>query len=168
MNMERQARLYSLSYNEGKTYLWAALFVGCNLALPHLFHLIPQGGIIFAPLSLVVLCSAYKLGWKVGLLTAIASPLLNHLFTGLPAMGVLPVMVLKLAVLALVGGLAAQHFKHSSLLLLIGVVLTAEFLSGLGELALTGGLSATLADFSIGWPGLLLQVVVTYLVCKYL
>jgi len=168
MNMERHARLYTLGYNEGKTYLWAALFVGCNLALPHLFHLIPQGGVIFAPLSLVVLCSAYKLGWKVGLLTAIASPLLNHLVTGLPSIGVLPVMVLKLAVLALAGGLAAQHFKRSTPWLLLGIVLAAEVVGGLGELALTGGLSATVADFTIGWPGLLLQVVGTYLVCKYL
>ena len=69
--MERQARLYTLNYDEGKTYLWTALFIGCNLLLPHAFHLIPQGGIIFAPLSLVILAGAYKLGWKVGLLTAI-------------------------------------------------------------------------------------------------
>ena len=52
--MEATVRLYTLNYDEAKTYLWAAVFVVCNLVLPQVFHLIPQGGIIFAPLSLVI------------------------------------------------------------------------------------------------------------------
>ncbi len=43
--METSVRLYALNYDEAKTYLWAAVFVACNLILPQLFHLIPQGGI---------------------------------------------------------------------------------------------------------------------------
>ncbi|MBR5657125.1 MAG: ECF transporter S component [Prevotella sp.] len=166
--METNARLYTLNYDEVKTYLWATVFVACNIVLPQLFHLIPQGGIMFAPLSLVILAGAYKFGWKVGLLAAVASPLVNHLLTGLPAWGVLQVMTLKLVILALVAGLAAQYFKKVTLPLIIGVVLAAEVLGGLGELALTGGIAATIQDFTIGWPGLLLQVIGTYLICKYL
>lgn len=166
--MEKSARLYTLNYDEVKTYLWAAFFVACNMALPQVCHLIPQGGIIFAPLSLVILAGAYKLGWKVGLLAAVASPLVNHLVFGLPAWGVLQVMTLKLVILALVAGLTAKHFKKVTLPLLIGVVLAAEMFGGVGELALTGGIDATMADFTMGWPGLLLQVIGTYLICKYL
>ena len=166
--METNARLYTLNYDEVRTYLWATVFVACNIVLPQLFHLIPQGGIMFAPLSLVILAGAYKFGWKVGLLAAVASPLVNHLLTGLPAWGVLQVMTLKLVILALVAGLTAQYFKKVTLPLIIGVVLAAEVLGGLGELALTGGIAATVQDFTIGWPGLLLQVVGTYLICKYL
>ena len=51
--------------------------------------------------------------------------------------------------------------------LIIGVVLAAEALGGLGELALTGGIAATVQDFTVGYPGLLLQVIGTYLICKY-
>ncbi len=51
-----------MNYDETKTYMWAAIFVACNLVLPQMFHLIPQGGIIFAPLSLVILAGAYKFG----------------------------------------------------------------------------------------------------------
>ena len=166
--METNARLYTLNYDEVRTYLWATVFVACNIVLPQLFHLIPQGGIMFAPLSLVILAGAYKFGWKVGLLAAVASPLINHLLTGLPAWGVLQVMTFKLIILALVAGLTAQYFKKVMLPLIIGVVLAAEVLGGLGELALTGGIAATVQDFTIGWPGLLLQVVGTYLICKYL
>lgn len=165
--METTARLYILNYDEVRTYLWATLFVACNLLLPHLFHLIPQGGIIFAPLSLVILAGAYKLGWRVGLLAALASPLVNHLLNGMPAWDVMPVMTLKLAVLALVAGLTAQYFKKVSLILLTGVVLASILIGGLGELAISGSLVATLQDVTIGWPGLLLQIAGTYLICKY-
>ena len=166
--MEATVRLYTLNYDEAKTYLWAAIFVACNLVLPQVFHLIPQGGIIFSPLSLVILVGSYKFGWKTGLLTALASPLVNHLLTGMPAWEVMPVMTMKLAILALVAGLAAQRFKTVSLPLIIGVVLVTKALEALGELLLTGGIAATIADFTIGWPGLLLQIVGGYLILKYL
>jgi hypothetical protein len=165
--MNASAKLYTLNYDEAKTYLWASIFVACNLVLPHVFHLIPQGGIIFAPLSLVILIGAYKLGWKVGLIAALSSPLVNHLLTGMPAWPVLVVMTFKLVVLALIAGFTAQHFKRVSWFLLIGVVLSSLIIGGLGELLLTGGIEATIQDFTIGWPGILLQVVGAYLVCKY-
>ena len=165
--MEANARLYTLNYDEAKTYLWAAVFVACNLVLPQVFHLIPQGGIIFSPLSLVILAGAYKFGWKTGLLAAVASPLVNHLLTGQPAWGVLEVMTLKLVVLALVAGLAAQYFRKVSIPILVGVVLVSLLIGALGELILTGGIAATIADVTIGWPGLLLQVIGTWLIIKW-
>ena len=165
--MEANVRLYALNYDEAKTYLWATVFVACNLVLPQLFHLIPQGGVIFSPLSLVILVGAYKFGWKTGLLAALASPLVNHAITGMPAWEVLPVMTLKLAVLALVAGLAAQRFKTVSLPLLIGVILVSKAIGCLGEFILTGGIAATIADFTVGWPGLLLQVFGAWLILKY-
>lgn len=160
--METSIRLYSLSYSEMRTYMMAALFVVCNLALPQLFHLIPQGGIIFAPLSLVILVGAYKLGWRTALLAAVASPIVNHLLFGQPTTEVMTLMAIKLSLLAVIAGLTAQHFKQVSLLLLVGVVLASELLGGLAEFILTGGIAATVQDFTIGWPGLLLQVLGTY------
>ena len=165
--MEASVRLYTFNYDEVKTYLWAVVFVACNLLLPQVFHLIPQGGIMFAPLSLVILAGAYKLGWKTGLLAALLSPLVNHLVTGMPAWDVLPLMTSKLAALAMVAGLTAQRFKTVTLPLLVGVVLVSEAIGALAELLLTGGIAATTADFTIGWPGLLLQVIGTWLIVKY-
>ena len=166
--METTVRLYTLNYDEAKTYMWTAIFVACNLVLPQVFHLIPQGGIIFSPLSFVILVGAYKFGWKTGLLAALASPLVNHLLTGMPAAEVLPVMTMKLAVLALVAGLTAKHFKTISLPILIGVIFVTKAIEALGEFVLTGGIAASVADFAIGWPGMLLQIIGGYLVIKYL
>ena len=165
--MEANIRLYSLTYSETRTYLMAALFVACNIVLPQLFHLIPQGGIIFSPLSLVIMAGAYKLGWRAALLAAVASPLVNHALFGMPATDVMTLMALKLSILAVVAGLAAQYFKSVSLLVLLGVVLTTKALDFLVEFLLTGGVAATVQDFTIGWPGLLLQVFGTYAILKY-
>ena len=164
--METNIRLYTLNYTEVRTYLFAALFVACNIALPQLFHLIHQDGIIFAPLSLVILAGAYNLGWTTDLLAALASPLVNHLLFGMPAWSVMHVMVIKLATLAIIAGVTAQHYKKVTIPLLITVVLISEVIGGLSELLLTGGVSATIADFTIGWPGLLLQVFGTYILLK--
>lgn len=166
--METSVRLYALNYDEAKTYLWAAVFVACNLILPQLFHLIPQGGILFAPLSLVILAGAYKFGWKTGLLAAVLSPLVNHLLTGMPAWNVMPVMVMKLMVIAIVAGLTAQYFRKVTLPLLVGVVLVSLAIGCLGEFILTSGIETTIADVTIGWPGLLLQVFGSWLILKYI
>jgi hypothetical protein len=166
-DMEANVKLYAYNYDEAKTYLWAMAFVACNLLLPQVFHLIQQGGIIFAPLSFVILAGAYKFGWKTGLLAALASPLINHAITGMPAWGVMPVMTLKLAVIALVAGLAAQRFKTVNLLLIMAVVLVSMVLGALGELVLTGGIAATISDITVGWPGILLQIFGTWLIIKY-
>jgi hypothetical protein len=84
----------------------------------------------------------------------------------MPEWSVLQVMTLKLAVLALVAGLAAQHFKKASLPLIVGVVLVSKAIECIGELLLTGGIDATIADFTIGWPGLLMQVFGAWLIMK--
>ena len=44
--METNIKLYTLNYYEVRTYLLALAFVACNMVLPQVFHLIPQGGFI--------------------------------------------------------------------------------------------------------------------------
>lgn len=46
----KSIKLYSLDYSNVKTYVAASLFILGNLALPQLFHLIPQGGITWLPI----------------------------------------------------------------------------------------------------------------------
>ena len=165
--MEATVRLYTLNFDEAKTYMWAAVFVACNIVLPQVFHLIPQGGIIFSPLSLVIMAGAYKLGWRTALLAAVASPVVNHALFGMPAANVMTLMAVKLSLLAVIAGLAAQYFKSVSLPVLLGVILATKALGFLAEFVLTGGVAATVADFTIGWPGLLLQLFGTYAILKY-
>ena len=82
--MATTAKLYSLSLNNTRTYLFATLFVLGNLLLPQLAHLVPQGGLILLPIYFFTLVAAYKYGIHVGLLTAILSPLANHRCSACP------------------------------------------------------------------------------------
>ena len=88
--MQSTVKLYSLNYSETRTYLTALIFVAGNVVLPQLFHLFPSGGTTWLPIYFFTLIGAYKYGWKAGLLTAIASPLVNSWLFGMPAPAVLP------------------------------------------------------------------------------
>lgn len=151
-------KLYSLSYGNVKTYLAALLFVLGNLAMPQLFHLIPQGGVIWLPIYFFTLVGAYKYGWRVGLLTAVLSPLVNSALFGMPAVAALPPILLKSVLLAVAAGYTASHFKKASLGLLLGVVLVYQVVGTLGEWAMKGDFWLAAQDFRIGIPGMLLQL----------
>ncbi len=161
-------KLYSLDYSNVNTYLAALLFVVGNIVFPQLFHLIPQGGITWLPIYFFTLIGAYKYGWKVGVLTAILSPVLNSLLFGMPSPAFLPAILLKSVWLALVAGWAARHFKRVSIAILAGVVFAYQVLGTLGEWAITGSFYLAVQDFRIAVPGMCLQVFGGYLFIKYL
>lgn len=161
-------KLYSLNYNDSKTYIAAALFILGNIALPQLCHMVPQGGMILLPIYFFTLIGAYKYGWKVGLMTAVLSPIINHLLFGMPAAAVLAPILVKSTILALTAGYVASHSKKVSIALMAGVVLTYQVAGGLFEWAYTGSFAAAIQDFRLGVPGMLLQIVGGYLFIKYL
>ncbi|MFT0254226.1 ECF transporter S component [Bacteroides thetaiotaomicron] len=156
--MQTTVKLYSLEYSDVKTYLATSLFVLGNIALPQIFHLIPQGGIIWLPIYFFTLVGAYKYGWKVGLLTAVLSPTVNSLLFGMPMLASLPSILLKSVLLALFAGLAAAHFRKVTVWILLSVVLAYQIVGTLGEWALKGDFYLAVQDFRIGVPGMFLQV----------
>ena len=165
--MKTTSNLYTLDYSNAKTYMAASLFVLGNLVLPQIFHLVPQGGITWLPIYFFTLVGAYKYGWKVGLLTAVLSPLINSLLFGMPLPVALPAILLKSVLLAATAGFAAQRFQRISLPILAMVVLSYQIVGTLGEWILVGDFFRAIQDFRIGLPGMLLQVVGGYLVLKH-
>ena len=149
----------SLPYNRVKTYTVAALFVVGNVLLPQLCHLLPRGGITLLPVYFFTLVAAYKYGWRAGLLTAVASPLVNAALFGMPAVAALPVILVKSVLLVFAAAYAAASRQRCTIALLAAVVIAYQVTGGLFEWAWTGSLAAALQDFCIGLPGMLLQVV---------
>ena len=166
--METTVRLYSLTYRDVRSYLAALLFVAGNVILPQLFHLLPQGGVTWLPIYFFTLVAAYKYGWAVGLMTAVLSPLTNAALFGMPAVEVLPAILTKSTLLALAAGWAARRFHRVSLPILAAVVLAYQLVGSVCEWAMVGSWAATLQDFRVGVPGMVLQVVGGYLVIRYL
>ncbi len=168
MSKSTAIHLYSLDYSEGRTYLYATLFIIGNILVPRLCHLIPQGGLMLLPIYFFTLIAAYKFGWKVGLLTAVVSPLANSLLFAMPAPSMLPVIMVKSVLLALCASWVARRSGGVSVLALVAVVLMYQVSGSSVEWLLTGSVAAALQDFKLGVPGMLLQVFGGYAVLKYL
>ncbi|QIU96064.1 ECF transporter S component [Bacteroides faecium] len=155
--METSAKLYSLNYSNVKTYLFALLFIAGNIALPQLCHLTPYGGPTLLPIYFFTLVAGYKYGFRVGLLTAILSPVINHLLFAMPSEAALPVILIKSTLLAGASALAARTLKSVSLLGVLGVVLSYQIIGTAFEWAILGNFHAAVQDFRIGIPGMLIQ-----------
>lgn len=166
--METTVRLYSPTYREIRTYIIATLFIAGNIILPQLCHTIPQGGLIFLPIYFFTLVGACKYGWQVGLLTALLSPLVNHVLFGMPpAHALLPITV-KSVVLALSAALIARRQGTVTLLSVAAAVVAYQTVGSLFELALTGSYTAAIQDVRLGLPGIAIQIFGGYAVLRWL
>ena len=164
--MKTAVNLYSLSYREVKTYLFALLFVIGNVVFPQLCHLVHAGGPTWLPVYFFTLIAAYKYGFRAGLLTAILSPLINNVLFGMPVDAMLPVILVKSTLLAGAAAYAARLSGKISVLAIIGAVLAYQAAGTLVEWGIVRDFYAAVQDFRIGIPGMLLQVVGGYFVLK--
>lgn len=167
MIMNTSAKLYSLSFANVKTYLFALLFVAGNIILPQLCHLIPMGGPTLLPIYFFTLIAAYKFGIRVGLLTALLSPVVNHLLFGMPAAAVLPAILIKSGLLAIAASAIARYAKDKVTLggLLIAV-LSYQIIGTAFEWMLCSNFYLAVQDFRMGVPGMLLQWLGGYFALK--
>lgn len=164
--MKTTIKLYSLEYTNVKTYLFAFLFIAGNVLLPQLCHLVPNGGITLLPIYFFTLIAAYKYGIRVGLLTAILSPLLNHLLFGMPPAAMLPIILIKSGLLAIAAATAAHYARKISLPAVLLAVLAYQLVGTLIEWAIVGDLYVAVQDFRIGIPGILIQMFGGYALLK--
>ena len=77
-----------------------------------------------------------------------------------------PVLLVKSTLLALVGAIVADRSQRVSLLHVAAVVVAYQVLGGIAEWLIASDLSAALQDFKIGFPGMLLQVVLGWVILK--
>ena len=166
MSMEKEIRIYDYKLNELKTYLFVILFVAGNVVLPQLCHLIPNGGKILLPIYFFTLFASYKYGLRVGLMTAVLSPLINSLAFGMPALALLPAIMIKSIVLAFTASFVANKTNRVSIINLLIVVLTYQCVGTLSEWAMTSSFYVAIQDFRLGVPGMTLQILLSYLLLR--
>lgn len=164
--MEATVKLQSLRYSELRTYLYALLFVAGNVIVPQLAHTVHMGGPTWLPIYLFTLVGAYLYGWRVGLITALVSPLVNHFLFGMPGAEALPAILMKSTLLAVIAGYAATRAGGVKLLAFVAIVVAYQLLGTLGEWAMLGNLRMAAQDLIIGWPGMLVQIIGGYAIAK--
>ncbi len=157
----------SLSIKTVEFFVYTGIFVAGNIALPALCHSIPNGGPMLLPIYFFTLIAGYGFGLWAGLATALLSPVANHILTGMPTLTMLPIILTKSLFLALIASVVARLHKLS----LVGVALVVlgyQIAGGGIEWILSGSLETALADFRVGLPGILLQIVGGYAILRLL
>jgi hypothetical protein len=164
--MGTSVKLYSLGYKETKAYLFATLFIAGNIVLPQLAHLLPNGGLTLLPIYFFTLIAGYKYGVRVGLLTAVLSPIVNSLLFDIPPVTALPVILIKSVLLAITASLAAHYGKNISLGGVFIAVAAYQIIGTAFEWMIVGDFYHAIQDFRIGIPGMLLQLFGGYALLK--
>lgn len=90
-------------------------------------------------------------------MTAILSPVINHLLFAMPSEAALPVILIKSTLLAGASALTARTLKSVSLLGVLGIVLSYQSIGTTFEWAILGNFHAAVQDFRIGILGKLVQ-----------
>ena len=91
-------------------------------------------------------------------MTALLSPLINCIGFGMPAMAMLPAIMLKSSLLAILASYAATKSAIPTVVGMLAVIVGYQLLGTLGEWAITGSLYAATQDLRIGLPGMAVQL----------
>lgn len=78
-----------------KQSIITAVCIALCVVLPMFFHAIPRGGDIYDPMFFPIMICGLSCNWGFGLLCGIVGPLLSTVFTGMPPMAYLPIMMIQ-------------------------------------------------------------------------
>lgn len=156
-----------LTWTSPLTYLSAIIFSIGNLLLPMLLHAIPNGGVIWQPIFFFTLIATYRYGIRAGLLTAILSPILNHMFFGMPIATILPLIILKGCALAYFIHFAKLRCKRLNPMPLLLAVIASQLVGFCLLWAFFYPLVGCISYLAMSIPGILLQAIGGYFVLKF-
>ncbi|MFI3322783.1 MAG: hypothetical protein R3Y50_09705 [Rikenellaceae bacterium] len=163
--MVQSIQVNNLSYRSMKSYAVASLFVLANIALPQLFHLFNLSGVAYLPIILFTMVGVMVYGRSVGMITAIASPLISYAILGMPSLEMSVVVMAKgLAFAAVLGYYASKNSKISLLNVITAIV--AYQVVGFAISAIVFSFDAALESMVISYKAVILQLLVATILMK--
>ena len=157
--MKHQARMAALEFRHADTYIRTAVFVAASVILPQICHAFGISGQIFIPIMFFALFAAIRFGLVCGLLTAVFSPIVSFFISGMPEAVMLPVIVVKSAVLATVLGGGIAKTGRLNFLGVLAALISYQAVGFLLQSVMTGDFTAAWNAVAISWPGMLIQFV---------
>lgn len=161
----------ALGWNQIESYhlagrRWALFFIGFTsfaVIAPYLCHQFGGAGTVLLPMHFAVLFAAMVMGIRGGVLTAVVSPTLSHILSGMPPTAMLTSMTIELSVYAIVAGWFV-HRIHSRILtgLLIAMIAgrVAAFLLYVVGVNHTPSVSLLMKNlFIVSIPGIVVQII---------
>lgn len=150
-----------LSFTQARFYLASTILIAGNILLPMVLHQFGNAGQIFLPLYFFSLLGGLLYGWKVGLTVGLLSPLASFLFTHMPPIPILNFVILKSVILGAGAGKLSRIFSGKSLYFSSFLALSLMQIFGVAVMYwVINNWRMASADLSIGYPGLILMLVV--------
>ena len=161
-----------LRYTDVRSYIFTGVFVLLSVAVPLIFHQFHMAGATYLPMHIFVLITGLLFGWRAGLLVGLLTPLASYAVAGMPALPVLPQIIIELSAYGLVAGILREKFNLRLTWSLLGAMVAGRLVLFLGVLVIyliAGkvysplGLEANpfLVVWSVikqGWPGIGIQL----------
>lgn len=132
---ESRSLISALRYKDVRSYLLTAAFVMLAVAVPWVFHQFHLAGPTFLPMHIFVILAGLLFGWRAGLLVGLFTPAVSYFISGMPAVNILPQVVIELSAYGAIAGVLREKFHLRTIWSLLG--------------AMTGGRLALLATISI-------------------
>lgn len=157
------------SFKDLRLFALASIFTVANVLTPIIIHrFIPAGGQMFLPLYFFSLLAGLMYGWRVGVVTGLASPVLSFLLTGMPPVMILGFVLLKSSILGFSSGIFSKRLtKFWPYLPAVFAVALTQAIGIVAIMAFTNKSGLALSDILTGYPGLILQIVMAPLATQY-
>ncbi|HEX7363576.1 MAG TPA: ECF transporter S component [Dehalococcoidia bacterium] len=169
-----QSILTVLKYKDVRSYLLTAAFVMLAVFVPWIFHQLHLAGPTFLPMHIFVLLAGLLFGWRAGLLVGLFTPITSYFLSGLPALNILPQVVIEVSAYGLIAGWLREKYDLRTIWSLLGAMIGGRLalLSSMAIIYLIAGQSYSplgpesnpLLSFwttvQQGWPGIAIQLAV--------
>jgi uncharacterized membrane protein len=142
--------------------------------VPWIFHQLHLAGPTFLPMHIFVLLAGLLFGWRAGLLVGLFTPITSYFLSGLPALNILPQVVIEVSAYGLIAGWLREKYDLRTIWSLLGAMIGGRLalLSSMAIIYLIAGQSYSplgpesnpLLSFwttvQQGWPGIAIQLAV--------
>lgn len=167
-----QSLLVTLKYKDIRSYVITAAFVMLAVFVPWVFHQFHLAGPTFLPMHIFVLIAGLLFGWRAGLLVGLFTPLVSYFISGMPALNVLPQVVIEVSAYGFIAGILREKYHLRTIWSLLGAIIGGRLalLLAISVIYLIAGQSYSplgleanpLASFwstiKQGWPGIAIQL----------
>jgi len=164
--------LLALKYKDVRSYLFTAAFVMLAVFVPWVFHQFHLAGATFLPMHIFVLIAGLLFGWRAGLLVGLFTPLVSYFISGLPALNILPQVIIEVSAYGFIAGILREKYSLRTVWSLLGAIVGGRLalLAAISIIYLFAGQSwspagtetSPLASFwatvKQGWPGIAIQL----------
>jgi hypothetical protein len=144
-----------------KEIIFSVLFTVFAVWTPMVVHYLGGAGAgrKFLPMPFFVLLAGLVLGWRAGLATGLASPVISYLLSGMPLLSVLPIIIIQLCACGFFAGLLRE--KYNAFVSLAGAIILGYLAMGLAALFFSkmSAMAFVAGALKDGWIGILVQII---------